>query len=136
MSSEENTAIIKRFFDGINQGKINVLDEVIGAGFVWHGTNNLSMEDYRKDLSGLFAAFPDAHWTIEDLIAQGDKVVIRWTFRGTQERGWEDLPATGKHVSYGGISICRVDGGKLVEVWNNENLLGLFRQLGFKMVPP
>jgi len=63
-------------------------------------------------------------------------VVVRWTFRGTQKGAWENLPATGKRVTYGGISICRVEGGKLAEVWNNENLLGFFRQLGFELTRP
>jgi steroid delta-isomerase-like uncharacterized protein len=137
MSIQENMALIQRFFGGINEGTTDVLDEVMAPDLVWHGSSrNFGLSVYRDDLSGLFAAFPDAHWTIEDLIAKEDKVVVRWSFQGTQTGAWENLPATGKRVAYAGVSICRIRERKIVQVWNHENLLGLCRQLGFKLLPP
>ena len=136
MSTEEAKAVMRRFIEGINKGTTRGLGRVMAPGLVWHGTKDLSVRVYKRDLKGMFAAFPDAQWTIEDMIVEGDKVVVRWAFRGTHQGSWENVPPTGKQVTYGGISIGRVANGKLVEVWNSENLLGFFRQIGFELVLP
>lgn len=135
MSSIENKLAIKMFFEGLNQRELDLLDKILTENFVWHGNNDQSREDYRKDLNGVIAAFPNAEWIIEDLLGEEDKVTIRWTFHGTHKNAWETIPATGKRVRYGGISICRLADGKIAEVWNNENLLSLYRQLGFRIDP-
>jgi predicted ester cyclase len=127
---------MRRFIECLNKGTTKGLGRAIARGFVWHGTKDFGLRVYKRDLEGIFAAFPDAQWTIEDVIAEGDKVVVRWTFRGTHLGTWENVAPTGKHVTYGGISIGRVANGKLVEVWNTENLLGFFRQLGFELASP
>ncbi|MBN1584116.1 MAG: ester cyclase [Anaerolineae bacterium] len=136
MSTQANKDLVKRFFAGINAHKVDEIDRVMDRQLVWHGTHDFGLKVYRQDLLGVFAAFADAQWTIHDLIAEGDQVVVRWTFHGTQTGDWENLAKSGRKVSYGGISICRIDEIKIVEVWNNENLLGLFRQLGCELSPP
>jgi predicted ester cyclase len=89
------------------------------------------------DLAGMeqitpafFTAFPDTHYTLEDLIAEGDKVVWRYTFRGTHRGDFMGIPATGKVVTGTSIVISRIAGGKCVEEWGSSDLLGLMQQLG------
>ena len=80
-------------------------------------------------------AFPDLHFTVEDLIAEGDKVVARLTVRGTQQGAFMGIPPTGKHVTVTGIDINRLAGGKSVEHWLNMDTLGLLQQLGVIPAP-
>jgi predicted ester cyclase len=77
-----------------------------------------------------YTAFPDMHYTVEDLIAEGDKVVCRWTVRATHQGEFMGVPATGKVVTWTGISITRFAGGKDVEDWESFDMLGLMQQLG------
>jgi predicted ester cyclase len=77
-----------------------------------------------------YTAFPDGHAALEDLIAEGDKVVWRYTFRGTHQGEFMGVPATGKVVTYTGIIISRIAGGKFVEDWESFDALGLMQQLG------
>ena len=76
------------------------------------------------------SAFPDVHFTIEDLFAAGDKVVSRWTARGTHKGELMGIPATGKQVEVTGMDIDQVSGGKIVGSWNSWDALGLMQQLG------
>jgi steroid delta-isomerase-like uncharacterized protein len=83
-----------------------------------------------KTISADMTAYPDLQITIEDMIAEGDKVVVRYTFRGTQEGETQGIPPTGNHVTVTGIFMCRCEGGKIVEEWENWDDLGLLQQLG------
>jgi steroid delta-isomerase-like uncharacterized protein len=76
------------------------------------------------------AAFPDTRMTIEDEIAEGDKVVIRWTIRGTHKGEYMGIAPTGKEVTVTGISVYRIERGKIVEDWSNNDMLGMLQQLG------
>jgi steroid delta-isomerase-like uncharacterized protein len=76
------------------------------------------------------ASFPDLHFTIEDMVAEGDKVVYRYSLRGTHQNDFMGIAATGRQVNVTGIHIYRVDDGKLQEEWENWDMLGLMRQLG------
>ena len=80
-------------------------------------------------------AFPDGRNTSEELLADQDKVVQRWTFRGTHDGVFEGIPPTGRQVTLTGISIWRVDGGTIVESWHELDTLGLLQQLGVVPVP-
>ena len=80
------------------------------------------------------ASFPDLHFTIEDMVAEGDKVVYRYSLRGTHQNDFMGIAATGKQINVTGIHIYRVDDSKLQEEWENWDMLGLMRQLG--VVPP
>lgn len=136
MTSKESKLLVKKLFEGINRIGLEAYAQMVTSNFVWHGVIDQSKKQYRKDLGSVLAAFPDANWEIHDLLCEDDKVVVRWTFSGTHTKPWGTLPATGKKITYGGISIYRIDDGKLAEVWNNESLLSLYRQLGFKIRPP
>jgi steroid delta-isomerase-like uncharacterized protein len=78
----------------------------------------------------MLTAFPDLHFTIEDMVAEGDKVVVRWIVRGTHRGTFQDIPPTGKAVTLTGISLFRVANGRGVEVWTDADYLGMLQQLG------
>jgi len=83
----------------------------------------------------LRAGFPDAGQTIDELIAEGGKVVMRWTGRGTNRGEFMGIPATGKPVTVTGIDIFRVEGGAIVELWSNWDMMGMMQQLGVAPMP-
>ena len=138
MSTEDNKAVVRRFYEEVmNQKKRAVLDEVFDLNVVDHfappGTPG-GLEGARQTLGMFLTAFPDLHFTVEDLIAEGDKVVARATLSGTQQGTFMGIPATGKHVTIRGIEINRFEGGKSVEHWVEMDTLGLMQQLG--VIPP
>jgi steroid delta-isomerase-like uncharacterized protein len=136
--SEENKAIARRIFEEVWKGKLDVADEILEANdvAVAHGlgVELPPGEGFKQFVSIYRSAFPDVHFTIEDQIAEGDKVVTRWTARGTHKGELMGIPATGKQVVVTGISINHFVGGKSVEAWNNWDGLGMMQQLG--VVPP
>ncbi|MFZ0440426.1 MAG: ester cyclase, partial [Candidatus Sulfotelmatobacter sp.] len=85
---------------------------------------------YRQFLGAVLAAFPDGRWTIEDQVAEGDKVVTRWTFVGTHEGELMGIRPTNKKVAISGIMIDRVVGGRIAEEWEEPDTLGMMQQLG------
>jgi len=131
---EDNKAIARRTFEEIwNQGNLGVADEIYDASSVSHGTGvelPPGPEGFKQYVSIYLSAFPDVHFTIEDQIAEGDRVVTRWIARGTHNGELMGIPATGKQVVVTGISINEFVGGKLVESWNNWDGLGMMQQLG------
>ncbi|MCP4756999.1 MAG: ester cyclase [Proteobacteria bacterium] len=135
MSTEENKAIVRRGFEeGWNKGNLAIFDELMATDVLYHAAEIRSLEAFKQLVTADLAAYPDLQITIEDMIAEGDKVVVRYTFRGTQEGETQGIPPTGKHVTVTGISICRCAGGKIVEEWENWDDLGLLQQLG--VIPP
>jgi len=138
MSTEDNKAVVRRFYEEVmNQKKRAVLDEVFDLNVVDHfappGTPG-GLEGARQTLGMFLSAFPDLHFTVEDLVAEGDKVVARATLSGTQQGTFMGIPATGRHVTITGIDINRFEGGKSVEHWVEMDTLGLMQQLG--VIPP
>jgi predicted ester cyclase len=92
-------------------------------------------EGFKQFISMFLAAFPDFHYTIEDEIAEGDKVVNRLTARGTQQGELQGIPATGKQATWSEIHIGRMAGGLLVEHWGSIDQLGMLQQLGVIPTP-
>jgi steroid delta-isomerase-like uncharacterized protein len=132
MSIEENKANVRRGFEAVNQKKLAVFDELLTPDIVVHtaSTTNQGLEAYKQVLSMYMTAFPDLHFTIEDMIADGDTVVVRYTTRGTHQGNFMGIPPTGKQVSVTGMFIDRIVNGKAVEQWINGDDLGLLQQLG------
>lgn len=136
MSIEDNKAIVRRFFDeAINQRKLEVLDEIIAPHFAG---NKLEIEqrsntraELKQGLAMVFGAFPDYNQTIHDWIAEGDRVVARWTTRGTHLGPYNGIAPTGKVILEHGIDIFRIEGEQIVEHWVELDLLGILRQMGF-----
>jgi steroid delta-isomerase-like uncharacterized protein len=133
MSTEENKAIVRRFYEELNTGNTDTAVELLTATAVIHqsGTPGPLDRDTFKQLGGLFfAAFPDARHEIEDMIAEADQVVTRFTFRGTHRGNLMDIPPTGKQVTVSGIALDRIAGGNIVERRIESDQLGLLQQLG------
>ncbi len=137
MSTEVNKALARRAYDAFNQGNLVGFYELLTPDFVLHNASQTiqGLEGYKQWLSMYLAAFPDARLTVEDMIAEGDLVVVRQTFRGTHTGELMGIPPTGKQVSATGIVITRAANGKAVEQWTNYDDLGLMQQLGMIPVP-
>ena len=134
MSAEEHKAIVRRFVEEVqNRGDLAALDELCAPDFVNHSAPP-GVPPTREGLAQLTAlfrrAFPDGRMAIEDMLAEGDRVVTRKTFRGTHRGELMGLPPTGARVEIGLIDIVRLDGGKVVEHWNAVDNLGMLQQLG------
>ncbi len=136
MSTEENKALVRRFFEEFwNQKNLAAADEQLAANHSDHTSGSPpglppGPEGFKYFASAYFTAFPDLHFTIEEMIAEGDTVATRWTSRGTHKGELSGIPATGKSTTSSGITITRIAGGKSIETWTNFDLLGLLQQLG------
>ena len=135
---EENKAIVRRAFEEVwNQGKLDVIDEIFAIDYVGHmpGSPDLhGPKGFKQFVTMNRTAFPDIQFTVEDQIAEGDKVVIRWSSTGTHKGELMGIPPTGVQVTSTGIGISRISGGKAVEDWDNWDALGMLQQLG--VIPP
>ncbi len=140
MSAEQNKLIVRQFVEAMNSGDLAVLSQVVAPEFVHRNPANPQMRpgpEGVKQLIGTWrAAFPDAHEVIDDMIAEGDKVVTRWSFQGTQQGELMGIPPTSKPVSFSGIFIDRVAGGRIVEHWDEADMLGVLQQLGAVAMQP
>ena len=142
MSTEENKANVRRWTqEGWNQGNVAVFEELSTPNWVFHDPARpdvRTLADYKRFFTESRNAFPDFHATIEDMIAEGDQVVARYTLRATHTGDIVTpmhIPATGKQVTVTGIAIVRFAGGKGVEVWQQDDYLGFFQQLGLIPAP-
>ena len=138
MSTEQNKALIRRAYEeAFNQRNLAVLDELDAPDFVCHNasTTMQGLEAFKQFLSLYLTAFPDARFTVEDMIAEGDRVVARHTFRGTHTGNLMGIAPTGKQVTTTGVTITRFANGKGVELWGNSDDLGLLQQLGVVPAP-
>ena len=143
MTLEDNKALIRRYFEEIDASAqdgrgASVLDEFVAPDFVNHNPS----PGFTPDLVGLkqaydhfLAATPDGYHVIEDMIAEGDKVVTRLSGYGTQTGELLGIPPTGKHFSTTGIAIHRLANGKIVEHWSELDTLGVMQQLGVIPTP-
>jgi steroid delta-isomerase-like uncharacterized protein len=134
--SEENKEKVRRFMEeAFGQGKTEVVDEVVDTDFVCWDPNSETgeirgAETIKGEVGYFHSAFPDFFWTVEDQVAEGDKVTPRYTLGGTHQGEFFGVPASGKRVEISGINIDRLEGGKLVEEWASYDLLGGLSQIG------
>jgi len=134
MSTEENKALDRHVLEKVwHKGNLAVVDELADENVVNHvpsGPPLKGPEAYKQFVLMYRSAFPDLHFTIEDQIAEGDKVVMRYTARGTHKGELMGIPPTGKQITVTGITIGHIVGGKYVESWANYDALGMIQQLG------
>jgi steroid delta-isomerase-like uncharacterized protein len=139
--SAANKAISKRLFtEGMNEGKLEVIDELVAPNWVDHDPSNPpdlppGAQGLKQLMSMYRAAFPDMVMTIEEQIAEGDKVVSRWVAKGTHNGDLAGIPPTGKQVTVTGIFIDRISGGQIQESWANWDALGMLQQVGAVPTP-
>lgn len=132
----ENKDIVRRFIEEAwNKGNLRAIDELIATEHKDHTPGSEQFgpgrEGVRTFVTTYRSAFPDARINIQEQLAEGDKVVTRWIGEGTQKGELLGMPPTGKKASVPGITIDRVQGGKIVETWANWDRMGLMQQLGF-----
>jgi steroid delta-isomerase-like uncharacterized protein len=135
MSAEQNKALVRQMVEEMfNRGNISVADKFLAPDFVEREELPPGIPRDRegvKQLTAMFrSAFPDFKATIDDIIAEGDKVVIRQTWSGTHKGEFMGIPPTGKRVSIGVIDIIRMAGGKGVEHWGQMDNMRMMQQLG------
>lgn len=132
MSPEENKAIVRRLFEEVLKGNLAIADELIVTDYAQHSVFGVPQgrEGFKQFFMGFGAAVPDVSHTIEDMIAEGDKVVVRSTIRGTQTGDLPGIPATGKPFTLTTIDIFRLADGKIEEHWDAADQLGMLQQLG------
>jgi steroid delta-isomerase-like uncharacterized protein len=135
MSVEENRALIQRFVGEVfNRGNLDVVDEIYAPVYVGHTAGfpeQIHGPEGVKEFVELYrSAFPDLHTTIEDIVTEGDKVAYRWTAVGTHRGGLLGVPPSNNRVELKGITIERIEDGKIVETYNNFDQLGMLRQIG------
>ena len=122
----------------INKRNLAALEELTATNLVDHNRfpgQAPGLEGVKQAFTMMTTAFPDLHFTVEDQIAQGDRVVSRLTMRGTHKGDFQGIPATGKQATVTGIDIFRIVGGKVVERWGNFDDLGMMQQLGVVPAP-
>lgn len=137
MSAKENKDLVTRHIKEMNAAKgditkiATIMDKYYVPKFVYHlTTGDLNFEPTKQFTAAVHKNIPDFNWTIEDMVAEGDKVVIRVILRGTHNGEFMGVAPTGKKVSQTVISIYRIAGGKIIEGWAVMDTLGLMQQLG------
>jgi steroid delta-isomerase-like uncharacterized protein len=139
MSPDEHKAILREHLEVLfNQHRVDRTDETVAADYVDHALlpgQAPGLAGAKKKWAGYLAAFPDVRLTIEDMVAEGDKVAVAWTGEGTQQGELLGIPPTGKRVRVMGISIYRLAEGKIAEQWEQWDRLNLMQQLGVVPAP-
>lgn len=140
MSTEENKAIARRWSEELfNQGNLVIADEIVAPTYRRHDPGDPfaveGPEGVKRLVSMLRAQMPDLHITIEDVIAEGDKVVTRYTTAATDTSGFNGSAPTGKQGKATAIQIFHMVDGKIVESWANRDDLGLLQQRGVVSLP-
>jgi steroid delta-isomerase-like uncharacterized protein len=136
--SEENKLVTRRHIEEVlSQGNLDLIDELFASDFVGHAPSEEKHgpEAMKKFVSGLRRAFPDLRVAVEDQIAEGDKVTIRWTALGTHKGEFQGMPPTGKQMTMTAMTLARIANGKIVEAWTERDTLGMLQQLGAVPVP-
>ena len=133
--SEQNKTVVRRLFDELwNKGNLLVADELIAPAYLHHDDSTPDLgkgpEGEKKRVNLYRTAFHDLRLSIEELLAEGETVVARWSCRGVHKGELNGIAPTGKQIAITGVTICRFANGKIVEGFVNWDALGLMRQLG------
>jgi steroid delta-isomerase-like uncharacterized protein len=141
MSAKDLKALDRRFFEEWNKGKaagMKAIDDTCATNIVWHdvtGQDIRGLKDFKKSMGEFYDAFPDNHFTVEDMVAEGDKVAVRYKITGTHKGEFTGIPPTNKKITVRALEIDRIVGGKFVEGWISFDTLGMMQQLGLVPTP-
>ena len=130
MSLDENKAVVRCFIEVLNNKDLSFLVNNLASPDYFDHTFQRNLEETKKNLEMMCKGFPDFQMTIEDIIAEGDKVWALISFTGTHTGEWMGLSPTGKRVSYYGVTIRRIINGKYAEGWTVNDFLDFYKQLG------
>lgn len=136
---EQNIALVKRYIDTFNKGDFDAFNELLSPDYAIYSPSGYPQPTSREKLienyKGAAQAFSEFTWDIKDTMAAGDKVICRIMARGISKPGIPGLPATEKEFEFSLISIIRIENGKIVEEWQEDDQLGFARQLGMELRP-
>ncbi len=139
MSVENNKAIARRFIQVWGNADLDVIDELAAPSLIVRYPTIpqviQSSREFRHVLAGFRSAFPDASLQVEEEVAEGDRVAIRWSFAGTHKGTFMGIPPTGREVTWTGITIYRIVDGRVVQEQGEEDFAGFFRQVGLIRQP-
>jgi predicted ester cyclase len=134
MTTKDNIAAVQRFWEGFNAHNLEVWDEVCSPDFINHDpglpTPEADLATIKQTIGGLLAAFPDMGSSEEDLMVEGNKVMVRRILRGRHSGAFMGIAPTDKEVVVGGVWIAHLSGGQIKEQWVYFDALGLLRQIG------
>jgi steroid delta-isomerase-like uncharacterized protein len=130
MSVQGNKEIVRRWNEEvINNGNLDVIDELAAENYINHN-GGLDRAAHKQQMARMGAAFSDGEIVLEETVAEGDMVSVRWRMRGTHTGEYMGVPATGKQIVTPGMSMYRIAGGKIAEDWSVMDMLGVMQQLG------
>ncbi|MPZ87206.1 MAG: ester cyclase [Nitriliruptorales bacterium] len=134
--AEQIKTLVRRLVEEVwNRGDYAVVDELVGDDYLGHPSEVRGTEGYKQFFMALRGAFPDIEFTIQDQIAEGDKVVVRWTARGTHDGDYFGIPPTGRAGVITGVEVLKFADGKATTCWGEVDQLGLLQQLGVISLP-
>jgi steroid delta-isomerase-like uncharacterized protein len=138
--SEENKALARRVVEEVwNRGDVAVVDETFAADYIEHNPRpgqDVGLDGYKAGVTMMRSAFPDLRLDLQDVIAEGDRVALRYTLHGTHQGELMGLPASGNSVASDGMVFARVQDGRVVERWGVQDMLTLVQQIGAPAAPP
>jgi steroid delta-isomerase-like uncharacterized protein len=133
--SMENKAIVRRLYEEVwNKRRVELVDELMSPSHAMNDNqlpdSGIGPEAYKRNVARFVTGFPDLRFTVEDMLAENDKVAVGWTISGTHKGEFRGIPPTGKKVSIEGITINHIADGKIMDSYISADYLGLMQQLG------
>jgi steroid delta-isomerase-like uncharacterized protein len=141
MPEDENRRLFQRYFDETNADNLDVLDEIFAADYLHHDPANpdprpvVGPQGVRDHLVSLKAAFPDLKFEVDDMVAEGEDIVVRWTARGTNTGDYFGMPATNRPIEITGMNSWTTRDGQAIEGWVNRDDMLMMQQLGVVPAP-
>ena len=136
---KQNEALYRGIIEEINKGNSEYFNEFYSPDSLYYFPSNnpkpLSREESQEFVKGFFKAFPDLNFSIEELFAVEDRIIVRYILRGTHKEDWRGIPATGKKFEISSTFIIRIENGKVVEEREDFDQLGFLQQLGMELKP-
>jgi predicted ester cyclase len=133
VSSEDNKVAVRRLIEDLfNTGDLGIADEVLSDDYLDHSPSHPGMagpENVKRSVSEWLAAFPDTLSTVEDMVAEGDRVAARWTTRATHEAEFMEIAPTGNRIDVTWFGLFRLSEGRIVESWDTFNVVEMMQQL-------
>jgi steroid delta-isomerase-like uncharacterized protein len=133
--TSENKAVVRRLYEEVwNKRRVELVDELMSPSHAMHNNHVpdscIGPEAYKREVARFMTGFPDLHFTVEDMLAENDKVAVGWTISGTHKGEFRGISPTGRKVSVEGITINHIADGKIMDSYISVDYLGLMQQLG------
>ena len=140
LTEVEANVILDKILKVYNEGNLALVEEIIAPENKLHHSVHpediVGVEAFKNYITNTRSSFPDMNLTFDETVVKGNNIITRWTFAGTNTGSIGELPATGKKVSYSGLSLSHITNGQFAESWIIFNVLELYKQLGFTVMPP